>query len=88
MKLKPLDLPLSYSTLNALLLAVNDFAEDQGYEVIKKSTKKIKKGVLNKAVLRCDKGRDFKPQKYERRETSVRSSECSFDVVVKLRDDE
>jgi hypothetical protein len=88
MKLLPPDLPDHYSDLNSLLTAFNQFVETQRYDVIKKRTKKFAKEVLRKAVLRCDKDRDSKTQKFERRETSIRSSECPFDAVATLKDEE
>jgi hypothetical protein len=88
MKLKSSDISDHFTSLNLLLVTVNEFAGDQGYDVIKRRTKTSKKKVLRKASLRCDKERDFKSQKFERRDTVIRSSECSFDVIVTLNEEE
>jgi hypothetical protein len=88
MKLLSFDLSDHYSNLNSLLTTLNQFVETQKYDVIKKKTKKFVKEVLRKAVLRCDKDRNSKTQKFERREISIRLSECSFDAVVTLKDEE
>lgn len=87
MKLLPPVLPDSYPTLNDLLAAVNEFAGDQGYEIVKKRTKKTKKRMLKKTMLRCDKKRNATPQGFERRDTAIRSTECPFDAVATLTEE-
>lgn len=47
----------SYATLEELISVVNVFAVIQGYAVVKRRTKKSKKGVLQKAVLICDRSK-------------------------------
>jgi hypothetical protein len=81
------DLSDHYLILNALLLVINIFVESQEYEVVKKRIKKRSKKVLRKAMLRCDKDRDSKTQEFETRETSIRSIECSFDLVITLKEE-
>jgi hypothetical protein len=81
------DLSDHYLILNALLLVINIFVESQEYEVVKKRIKKSSKKVLRKAMLRCDKDRDSKTQEFETRETSIRSTECSFDLVITLEEE-
>jgi hypothetical protein len=44
--------------------------------------------VLRKASLRCDKEKDFKSQRFERRNIVIQSKKCSFDVVVTLKEEE
>jgi hypothetical protein len=87
MELLPPDLPDHYPTLDALFLAVNTFAGPQGYGVVKKRSKKNAQGVIRKAWLRCDKGRDGKSQGFGKRETSIRSTECPFELVVTLEEE-
>lgn len=58
MELQPPILPqASYAILEELILAVNVFAAIQGYAIIKRRTKKSKKGVLQKAVLICNRSK-------------------------------
>jgi hypothetical protein len=79
----------SFLTLNDLVRAVNEFAGSQGYAVIKKRTKLSKKGVLRKAVLKCDKEGNGKLQEYGKRVISTRQCDCSFEAVATLSlDDE
>jgi hypothetical protein len=84
MKLLSFNFFNTFSTLNELVTAVNEFANDQEYAVIKKRTKNSKKEVLRKAVLKCDKDENSKSQEFEKRETSTRACECSFEVVATL----
>jgi hypothetical protein len=77
-----------YVIVNELFLALNEFAEAREYEVIKKRSKKIKKEVLKKVMMRCDKERDSTSQEFEKRDTTIRSTECSFEVIVRLKQDE
>jgi hypothetical protein len=86
MKLLPSHLSDSYSTLNDLVVVINEWVGSQEYAVIKKRTKINKKEVVRKAIFRCDRGGDLKPQKFEKRETSTRSCDCSFEVVVTLEE--
>lgn len=71
MKLLSLNQPDHYPNLSSLLIAVNEFAGAQEYDVVKRRTKKSVKEVLRKAVLRCDKGRSSKDQGFGHRETSI-----------------
>jgi hypothetical protein len=73
-----------FFTLNDLITAVNEFADDQDYVVVKKRIKNNKKEVLRKVVLRCDRDENLKSQEFEKRETSTRACDCSFEVVVTL----
>jgi hypothetical protein len=84
MELLPPNFSHIFSTLNDLITAVNEFAGDQGYAVVKKRIKNSKKGVLRKAVLRCDRGENPKPQEFGKRETSTRACDCSFEAVATL----
>jgi hypothetical protein len=87
MKLLFSDLSNHYLILNALLLVINIFVESQEFEVVKKRIKRSSKKVLRKAMLRSDKDRDSKTQEFETRETSIRSIECSFDLVITLKEE-
>ena len=57
-ELQPLILPqASHATLKELISTVNVFAAKQGDAVVKRQTKKSKKGVLRKAVLMCNRSK-------------------------------
>jgi hypothetical protein len=85
MKLLFSDIAKFFSTLNDLITAINEFANDQKYAIVKKRIKINKKEVLRKAILRCDKERNDKLQEFERRKTFSRSCECSFEAVTILQ---
>jgi hypothetical protein len=78
----------TFVTLDELVSAVNEFADDQEYAVVKKRIKNSKKEVLRKVVLRCDKDENLKPQGFEKRETSIRACECSFEAVTTLESED
>jgi hypothetical protein len=85
MKLLSSDLSDLYSTLNDLIVALNEFADSQKYALIKKRTKINNKEVIRKTVFKCDRDENFKSQNFERRKTFTRSCECSFEVFVTLQ---
>jgi hypothetical protein len=84
MKLLSLDIIDVYSTLDELIVAINQHASKQEYAVIKKRTKKNKKEILKKAMLRCDKDEIAKSQEFDKRKTSTRLCECSFETIITL----
>ncbi len=49
----------NYASLDVLLQAVNTFASSQSYAVVKRRTKVSKKGILRKAVLICDRNKEY-----------------------------
>ncbi len=67
------------------MIAINEFANDQKYAIVKKRIKINKKKILRKAILRCDRERNDKLQKFERRKIFNRSCECSFEAVIILQ---
>jgi hypothetical protein len=81
MKLLSSDLSDSYSTLDALVLAVNVFADSQEYALVKKRIKINKKRIIRKVIFRCDKREDSKSQEFEKRNTSSRSCLCLFEII-------
>jgi hypothetical protein len=85
MKLLSSDIAEFFLTLNDLMTAINEFANDQRYAIVKKRIKINKKEVLRKAILRCDRERNDKLQGFERRKTFSRSCECSFEAVTILQ---
>lgn len=85
MKLRLSDLSDSYSSLSKLLIVVNTFFDSQEYALIKKRTKISKKKVLRKTVFKCDKKENSKSQDFEKKDTTSRFCECSFEVVVTLQ---
>jgi biopolymer transport protein ExbB/TolQ len=88
MKLLSSSFSHTFVTLNELVSAVNEFADDQEYAIVKKRIKNSKKEVLRKVVLRCDKDENFKSQEFEKRKTSTRACECSFEVVTTLESED
>jgi hypothetical protein len=74
----------SYFNLNNLVCAVNEFADSQEYAITKKRTKVSKKKILRKAVLKCDKRKENKLKEFNKRETSTRQCDCSFEAVAIL----
>ncbi len=81
--------PLSYLKhpiipLEELLSAVNVYASTQGYAVVKRRTKKSKKGVLRKAVIMCDRSKVHMDEGRFKRDTSSRKCDCPFDAVATL----
>jgi hypothetical protein len=75
----------SFLTLDDVLVAVNEFADTQEYAVIKERTKINKKEVIRKATLMCDKNEKMRSQDYEKRKTTIRFCECSFETVITLK---
>ncbi len=75
-----------YFTLDDLIVTINEFVDSQEYVVVKKRIKINKKKVLRKAILRCDKDEKHKYEKFEKRETFSRQCECSFEIVIFLKD--
>ena len=71
-----------FSSLEDLLLAVNQHAFTQGYAVTTKRTKKSKKLEIRKVWLRCDRGSVYKSKGYDKRQFSTRQVECSFSLTV------
>jgi hypothetical protein len=85
MKLLSLDIVEFFSIFNDFMIAINKFANDQKYAIVKKRIKINKKEILRKAILRCDKERNDKFQEFERRKTFNRSCECSFETITILQ---
>jgi hypothetical protein len=77
-----------YFILDDLVAAINEFADSQEYVVIKKRTKISKKKVSQKATLRCDKNEKHKYENFEKRQTFNRQCECSFEIVIILKNDD
>ncbi len=75
----------SFLTLDETIIAVNQFADTQEYAVIKKRTKINKKEVIRKITFICDKDEKMKSQKFEKRKTSTRACECSFETMIILK---
>ncbi len=78
----PIPLQASYATLEELISAVNVFATTKGYAVVKKRTKKSKKGVLQKAVLIFDRSKAYVDEGRFARDTTSRKCDCPFDAVA------
>jgi hypothetical protein len=60
MKLLSSDLSNAYSTLNVLIIVLNEFADSQKYALVKKRTKISKKEVIRKKVFKCNRDENFK----------------------------
>ncbi|KAI9886801.1 MAG: Glucose-6-phosphate 1-dehydrogenase [Watsoniomyces obsoletus] len=62
-----------YSTLDALMQAVNAYAKDHGYAITKRRTGSGKTGI-SQAVLFCDRGRQYQeriPLEFKQRSTGT-----------------
>jgi hypothetical protein len=79
----------SFLILDDFVRAVNEFFDFQEYAIIKKRTKFSKKKILRKTILKCDKERNDKLQKYEKRIISTHQCDYLFETVAILSlDDE
>lgn len=87
MDLLPPEFSHAFPTLDDVHVAINLFAASQGYAIVKKRTRKSKKGVLRKAVFQCDKSGSYKPQGPANRPTSSRMCKCPFQALTTLEDD-
>ncbi len=67
------------------MIAINEFAHDQEYAIVKKRIKINKKKVLRKTILRCDKERNDDLQDFKRRRIFSRSCKFSFEAVITLQ---
>jgi hypothetical protein len=85
MKLLSSDIIEFFFTFNDIMIAINEFANDQKYAIVKKRIKINKKEILRKTILRCDKEKNDKLQEFERRKIFNRSCECSFKAVTILQ---
>lgn len=50
------------------MTAVNIFANNQDYAIVKTKSKSAKKKRLQKTILRCDREKKYESQKFEKRE--------------------
>ena len=73
-----------YLSLDELVIAFNAFASFQEYAIVKRRTKTSKKGVLRKAVLMCDKGKEHIDNNGCKRDTTSRKTNCPFDAIATL----
>lgn len=88
MELQPLNLLNGfYPSLDELIIALNTFASLQGYAVVKRRTKTSKKGVLQKALLMCDRGKEHIDKSRGKRDTSSRKTNCPFDMIAVLEEE-
>ncbi len=76
-----------YPSLDELIIALNAFASLQGYAIVKRRTKTSKKGVLRKAVLMCDRGKEHIDKSRGKRDTSSRKTNCPFDMIAVLEEE-
>ena len=79
----------SFSSLDSLLKALQEYAGSEGYAVTKKRTKNNPKTNLpDTCYFVCDRGRKIHIPKGQRRiHGSSRTNECPFSVVAKYRED-
>ena len=84
MALDPSPSDWSDSSLDTLILRIQEHAGSQGYAVVKGITKRFKDGPFRKIWLRCDRG--GKPEKNSKstgkRVTSSRLIDCPFQVIA------
>lgn len=89
MELQPPDLlDRFYPSLDELVTALNAFASLQGYAIVKRRTNTSKKGVLRKAVLMCDRGKEHIDKNGSKRDTTSRKTDCPFDAIAILEQEE
>jgi hypothetical protein len=84
MKLLSSNIVEFFSIFNDFMIAINEFANDQEYAIVKKKIKINKKEILRKAILKCDKEKNDDLQEFERKRIFNRSCECSFETVIIL----
>lgn len=78
-----------YSSIEAVVRAVNEHAGPEGYAVIIARTKVSKKGVKRKVWLRCDRGGKIREPKGQKRvHGSSRLEDCPFKLTAKRIDEE
>lgn len=87
-------LDTEYNTAEEAITAINDFALDYGYAVVKRRSKKTKskygEGVLKKVQLACDRGGVYTSRVAtadRKRKTASMVIGCPFDIAVRLRGD-
>ena len=72
------------TSLDALILCIQQHAGSQGYAVVKGQKVSFKDGIVRKAWLRCDRG--GKPEKNSKsmgkRLTSTRLNDCPFQAIA------
>ena len=80
----------TYSSLETLKLAVNEYARNEGYAIVKQRTKKRKNnGQVYKIYLKCDRGGTYvdKSKPGQRiRDTGTRLTGCPFSLTANLQD--
>lgn len=86
--LPPLD--CHYTSVEQALEAINNFALDHGYAVVKrrsKMTKSKNNPVLKKVWLKCDRGGIYRPRVADgdrKRKTSTILVNCPFNLILRL----
>ncbi len=81
--------PGVYPGLEALIEAANSHARSQGYAIIKRRSKKNKKGELKKVYLECDQGGRYHDQASRlgrTRDCSSRLIECLFSAMASCKE--
>ena len=88
MELQPPDLlDRFYLSLDELVKALNIFVSFQGYAIMKRRTKVSKKGVLRKAVLIFDRGKEHIDENGGKKDTTSQKTNCPFDAIAILEEE-
>lgn len=80
--------PGEYTSLEALMQAVNQHAKSEGYAVVKRRSKKNASGVTSKVYLNCDRGRVYRTEVApgdRKRWTGTRRRDCSFRATAMMK---
>ena len=70
-----------YPSLDELVIAL---ASLQGYAIVKRRPKTSKKGILQKAILMCDREKEYIDNQRGKRNTTSQKINCFFDIIASL----
>jgi len=73
-----------HTSLDLLVDSINKHAKNEGYSVTRRRSKESKKGVLMKAWIQCDRGREARQEGSGLRNTSSKRIDCPFVCKAKL----
>ena len=82
MNLQPPHTNVVYDSFDILFKVVNTHAAIEGFALAIKRSKKLKKGILCKVWLECDKSGSYKAKGHGVRQTSTMKDECPCEVIA------
>ena len=74
---------LLYDSLDELYTAINTYAKEHGYTIIKKRTKANGKRGLFRYTFKCAKGKKRVSESYSYRDSSTAKCDCLFAAYAK-----